>query len=113
MKKVLIRIVYTLVAVFIAVVIVATLSTGGNSSKGPIENIMANIGDFFDNMEHKWIMHDRTNKRESKLKWLQPYFKDKNLLVHPGKILLGVFDNDTKENFECIVNLEDTLKTTF
>ena len=58
-------------------------------------------------------MHDRTHKRESKLKWLQPYFKDKNRILHPDRILLGVYDNDTKENFESIVNLEDTLKTTF
>ncbi len=112
-RKVPFRVISALLAILIATFLVFALSSGGDSSKGPIENAMANIGEFFNNMELKLNMRSRTNKRENKLTWLKPYFKDKNLVNHPGKVLLGVYDNETKENFESIVNLEDSLHTAF
>ncbi len=74
---------------------------------------MAYTGDVVKTVEQKLIVENREDKREDKLQWLRPYFENKKLLEHPSKILLGAFDNDTKENFESIVGLEDSLKTTF
>jgi len=112
-KRVPLRIISALAAILIAMVLVSVLSSGGNSSKGPIENFMANTGEFINNVEQKMNMRNRTNKRENKLKWFKPYAHDKNLVTHPDKVLFGVYDNETKENFESIIALEDSLHTTF
>jgi hypothetical protein len=113
MKHVTFRIVSTLAAIIISSLIVYALSHAGKSTKGPIENAISYTGDVVQHIEQKMIVESREEKRSNKLQWLKPYFENKKLLLHPGKILMGAFDNNTKESFESIISLEDSLKTTF
>ena len=113
MKKVVFRILSTLIALGIASVIIYVLSHAGKSTKGPIETAMTYTGDAVKHMEESLIMDKRSDKREDKLQWLQPYYNDKKLLVNPDRVLFGAFDNDTREGYESIIALEDSLKTTF
>ena len=112
-KKIVFRVGYTLLAVGISSMIVYALSHAGNSSKGPIENAMSYTGDVVKNIEHEMIVEQRTDKREDKLKWFHAYLQNATLAAHPKKILLGAFDNEAKDNFEPVVDLEDSLKMTF
>ena len=112
-KHISFRIATTLLAIGISSLIVYALSHAGKSTKGPIENAMAYTGDVVKTMEQKLIVENREEKREDKLKWLIPYTASKRLLEHPNRILLGAFDNDTRDGYESIVALEDSLKTTF
>jgi len=112
-KKIVFRVGYTLLAVGISSMIVYALSHAGNSSKGPIENAMSYTGDVVKNIEHEMIVEQRTDKREDKLKWFHAYLQNATLAAHPKKILLGAFDNEAKDNFEPVVDLEDSLKITF
>ena len=112
-KKIVFRVGYTLLAVGISSMIVYALSHAGNSSKGPIENAMTYTGDVVKNIEHEMIVEQRTDKREDKLKWFHAYLQNATLAAHPKKILLGAFDNEAKDNFEPVVDLEDSLKITF
>jgi glycosyl hydrolase family 26 len=113
MKNASLRIITTLVAIAISSLIVYALSHAGQSTKGPIENAMTYTGDVVKDIEQKIIVESRPEKRSDKLQWLKPYFQNRNLLLHPNKILLGAFDNEAKESYEPIVSLEDSLKTTF
>lgn len=113
MKHISFRIISTLVAITISSLIVYALSHAGNSTKGPIENAINYTGDVVQNIEQKLIAEQREDKREDKLKWLKPYAGSKKQLLNPGRILLGAFDNETKESYEPIVALEDSLHTTF
>ncbi len=112
-KKIVFRVGYTVLAIGISSMIVYALSHAGNSSKGPIENAMSYTGDVVKNIEHEMIVEQRTDKREDKLKWFHAYLQNATLAAHPKKILLGAFDNEAKDNFEPVVNLEDSLKMTF
>ena len=113
MKNVTFRIITTLVAIAISSLIVYALSHAGQSTKGPIENVITYTGDVVKDIEHKIIQESRPEKRADKLQWLKPYLQSKSLLTHPSKILLGAFDNEARESFEPVVGLEDSLKTTF
>ena len=113
MKRVSFRILTTLLAIGIASLIIYALSHAGKSSKGPIENAMTYTGEVVKDIEQKLIVEQRGEKREDKLKWLNEYAASKKLLIHPTKMLFGAFDNNTKDGFESIVSLEDSLQTTF
>jgi beta-mannanase len=113
MKSATFRIISTTLAIIISSLIVYALSHAGKSSKGPIENVMSYTGEAVQNIEKKLIVEAREEKREDKLQWLKPYFDSKKLLLHPPKILLGAFDNETNDSYEPIVALEDSLKMTF
>jgi glycosyl hydrolase family 26 len=113
MKSATFRIIACLIAIIISSMIVLGLSHAGQSTKGPIENVMSYTGEVVKDLEQKLIVEQREEKRSDKLQWLKPYTESRKMLKSPGKILLGAFDNETTEDFESIVNLEDSLKTTF
>ena len=113
MKIVRFRVVTTVLAVTIATVIVLVLAHSGSTMKGPIENAVSYSGEVVQKIEKNLITEERTDKREDRLKWLQPYLQNKNLFTNPDRILLGAFDNEAKESYESIVSIEDSLKTTF
>ncbi len=113
MKSATFRIISTLLAIGISSLIVYALSHAGKSTKGPIENVMIYTGEAVKDFEQKAIVEQREEKREDKLKWFQPYTLSRKMLEHPGKILLGAYDNETSESYESIVTLEDSLKTAF
>lgn len=112
MKHISFRIISTLVAIIIASLIVYLLSHAGKTTKGPIENAITYTGDVVKTIEKKLIVESRPEKREDKLKWLKPYTDTIRLLKQPGRVLLGAFDNESGDDFESIISLEDSLKTT-
>ncbi len=101
------------VALTISTLIVFALSHAGKSTKGPIEDAITYTGEAVKQIEQKLIIEDREEKREDKLAWLKPYAANRKLLTHPDRILLGAFDNQAREDYESVVGLEDSLKTTF
>lgn len=107
------RILSTLVAIGIAILIILFLSYIGRKSKGPLEDIVTNAGEAVQKVEKNIIMDQREGKRADELQWFLPYKSDSALLRNPGKILLGAFDNENTESFESSINLEDTLGVTF
>ena len=113
MKPKRVRILYTLVAIAIAILIVLFLSYAGKKSKGPLENLVSNAGEAIQKVEQNIIIGKRKEKRSNKLQWLDSYKTNSALLLNPQKILLGAFDNKNFESYESTINLEDKLKTTF
>jgi hypothetical protein len=113
MKKLHIRIISTVIAVAISSVIVIALSYAGSATKMPIEIVLTNTGEMVKNMEEKLIVNKRVDTRAGMLNWFIPYTQNKQMLEQPAKILTGSYDNDSKESFERIISLEDSLKTTF
>ena len=105
------RITFISLAILLGIAIVYLLSIAGNKSKGPIENMLSNAEKSVQNIENSLLIENRVSARKQKLSWLKNY--DKNKLLNPDKILFGASDNSKKESFETIVNLEDSLETTF
>jgi len=108
-----VRLFSTLMALGLGVILVIVLSFMGKESRGPLENLFSLTSETVGKVENKMIIAAREDKRENRLKWLQPYFTNRSLLLNPPKILLGAFDNNTKESFESVIDLEDSLRTTF
>jgi beta-mannanase len=113
MRSATMRIISTILAIIISSLIVYALSHAGRESKGPIETAMVATGEMVKDIEKKLIVEQREEKREDKLAWFKPYTTSKKMLLKPGKILLGAFDNEMKESFERMVALEDSIRTTF
>jgi beta-mannanase len=107
------RIISILIALLIAIAIILFLSYAGKKSKGPIEDLVTGAGEAVQKVEQDIIISQREDKRADRLSWFKAYNDDSILLHNPAKILFGAFDNQNKESFESIINLEDTLKTTF
>ena len=113
MKRKASRIVFTVLAISLGVGIVLALSFAGKESKGPIDNLLTSAGTVVKEVEQNLIIEQREVKRADKLEWFVPYKNNPALLKRPKLILMGAFDNRTKESFEAITALEDSLKTTF
>lgn len=113
MKAKSIRIGITLLAVLIAVGIVTALSILGNKGKGPIENILSTTGETISKMESDYILQNREQRRSDQLKWAKKYIQNRALLKNPDRILIGAFDNRSNENFESVIQLEDSLHIDF
>ena len=113
MKRIIFRVGAVAIAAIIATLMVLGLNRAGRTGKGPIENAMTYTGDAVTTFEHKIITEQREEKREDKLKWLAKYKTSTKELLRTEKILVGAYDNESDESFQGIVDLEDTLKTTF
>ena len=107
------RILYTLIALVLGVGIVLALTMAGEKTKGPIEQILTTASTAVAKVEDKIILEEKTDKRSDKLKWLQKLTADKYWYKHSKAIFLGAFDNNTEQSFQPIIDLEDTLHTTF
>ena len=107
------RIFYTIMAIILGICIVLALSFAGNKTHGPLENLLIKLSSFVYNEENFFIIQQRNNKRADKLSWLKSYKLNPALLKNPKIILLGAYDNQTTESFESVINLEDSLRTTF
>lgn len=74
---------------------------------------MDEASDVVTKFENKIILEERETKRSDKLQWLGAYKQDRKKLVHSDKILFGAHDNNAVTDFQPVVDLEDTLHTTF
>ncbi|MFH1296788.1 MAG: glycosyl hydrolase [Bacteroidota bacterium] len=107
------RIAATIAAIVLGILIVIVIVFAGDKSRGPLENLFTGMGDMVKNIEHYFILQKRENKRANKLDWFSAYKQNLDSLKNPSVILLGTYDNETTESFESIINLEDSLHTTF
>jgi len=110
-KEAIYRIGFISLAILLGMGIVYILSIAGNKSKGPIENFLDSVQQGVQNIENSLLIEDRVYKRKSKLLWLEKYNIEE--LRNPTEILMGASDNSKKESYETILNLEDSLNTTF
>ena len=107
------RIILIALAFVLGILFVYVLSIAGSGSKGPVQNALNGISDKIMSIENDYIFRKRTKKRKQKLEDYNLIRNDINALKNPEIILLGASDNIENESFEAIVNLEDSLKTTF
>lgn len=112
MKTILFRIATTLAAIISGVVLVSGMTLIGDKGAGPIDDLMGTIGDKVAAIEQELILNDRENSRAKSLKWFDAYRKDTSLLLHPKKILLGAYDNKAIENFESLIQFEQSIQST-
>lgn len=113
MKKIVFRIIISIVAVALGVGLVVGLSYVGNKSKGPVSDVLEITGNAVETVEEKMALQPRQEKRSDKLAWFEEYRNNKKKLLQPERMLLGAFDDQSKGNFKSIIYLEDTLQTTF
>ncbi len=107
------RVFYLITAVAAGSGLIYVLSIAGNGMKGPLENLMVQTTEAVHDVEQHAILEQREDKRSDKLEWFKPMIENVEKLKHPTTMLFGASDSYSKESFESIINLEDSLKTTF
>ena len=107
------RIFTTLGAIVLGIALVALIVFAGDKTRGPLENLFTSMSDMVRKIEKHFILQKREGIRKGKLAWFTAYKSNLDSLKHPKTILLGAFDNNTTESFASIIDLEDTLKTSF
>src|SRR5258708_31824178 len=113
MKTKTVRISIVVVAFLFGLGLVWLLSKAGDKVRGPLEDLFSFTEETVNSVEKNLILDQRKDKRANKLQWIQGYVKNAERLKDPDKILLGAYDNNTAKTFENIINLEDSLHTTF
>ncbi len=112
-KSKLIRMLYVLTSLALGVGLVYGLSLAGTQTQGPVETVLNKATDVVARVEQNMILEKREEKRVDKLQWLQAYKTGKIKLTAPDRMLFGAFDNKAVSDFQPLINLEDTLRTTF
>lgn len=107
------RISVVIAAFGFGITIVWFLSKAGDKVRGPLEDFFSFTEQTVNSVEKNLILDQRKDKRANKLRWIQGYVKNPNRLRDPDRILFGAYDNNTVKSFENIINLEDSLGTTF
>jgi len=107
------RIFYTLAALLLGIGIILVISFAGSKSRGPLENLFFHAGATVNEVEQNLIIDNRKHKRTDQLRWFNVIKSNPALLRNPQVILFGAYDNQTRESFESIISLEDSLHTTF
>ncbi len=100
-------------AIVFGVLLISAFTLFGNKSKGPIEDFFVRTGSYITSIEGYFIHKSNTKRRSKKMGWFSEYRKDISKLLHPEKILMGAYDNQNKENFQPIIQLENALHTEF
>lgn len=104
------RILVTFFAIGLGILLIYGLTSIGDRSKGPLEDIFLSAGDLVTDAEH-YLMNEKM-QRYKKLDW---FSKARNVdkLKEPKLMLLGAFDNQAQQDFQSIIELENVLETTF
>lgn len=107
------RLLYFSSAIIIGFVITYGISSISEKTKGPLTTSFDMLGNFMYKVEHKIVLDRRKSQRIDKLKWFSEYRKNKEKLINPDFLLLGASDASKKNSYENIIDLEDSLNTTF
>ncbi|MCX6249659.1 MAG: hypothetical protein NTX61_02800 [Bacteroidetes bacterium] len=107
------RIFFTILAIGLGILVVVVLSFIGGRSRGPLEGFFSEAGSVVQDVESKVMIQQRIHKRSDHLDWFGKYKADIRQMKNPQILLLGTYDNQTKESFEPIIDFEDSLHTTF
>ncbi len=113
MNTKLIRLTSTIAAIALGVFLINAFTLLGNKSKGPIEDLFVQTGSYITSIEGYFINKSNKKKRSKSMRWLNVYKKDISQLKNPDRILLGAYDNQSKENFQPVIQLENSLNTQF
>jgi beta-mannanase len=111
-KKTSKRLFNVVLALALGYFIVYGLSAVSKSSKGPLAGFLENAGNMVKDFEHDNILGKREKNRGKKLEWFNDQRNNKFALLKTKNILFGASD-DSKESYENIINLEDSLALTF
>lgn len=110
MKNTAYRIVFTLSAFLLAILIIITFTFLGKNSIGPLEDFFIQIGSKVMDIENSILLSKREPVRTKELDWFDKYRKNKSLLIQPDTVFLGIYDNHYQKSFENILTLENTLQ---
>jgi hypothetical protein len=105
-----VRIASTFGAIALGVVLINFLTRIGNKSKGPIEDFFDKAGSVIS--EAEYILMKEKAKRHKTLEWFAPY-RTTQALRDPQHMLLGAFDNQSRNDFQTVVQLENMMQTNF
>jgi len=107
------RFIYFLSALVIGFIITFGILQLSDKTKGPLTTMFDELSGLIYKVEHKVVLDRRQHQRIDKLKWFAKYRNDKEKLINPDFLLLGASDASRKDSYENIINLEDSLDTTF
>lgn len=107
------RILYVIIALILGFLIVMAIATISKDTAGPIGSLLNKTTDIIGGIEENAILKQRENRRAEKLNWFTAIRDDKSNLINSKIILLGASDNTQIDSYEKIIDLEDSLHTTF
>ena len=110
MKKKSTRIISTLIAVALGVLLILLFTLIGENSKGPLEDFLVKTGTYINDLDDEYVTKRNSKKRAKSMKWFEKYRTNLDSLKNPTKILLGAFDNNTEVSFQAVMNIEDSLQ---
>ena len=110
MKKKSTRIISTLIAISLGVLLILIFTLVGENSKGPIEDFLVKTGSYVNDLDNEYITKRNTKKRAKSMQWFDIYRTHIDSLKRPNKLLLGAFDNNTENSFQPILNIEDSIQ---
>lgn len=96
--------------VFLFFVVLTQLS---RKSEGPIARVLTDIGIALSHFEKSVTDLFRGPGRRAELSWFEVIRNDRQNLKNPSTILLGAYDGRIPKTLEGVVELEETLGTTF
>ena len=111
MKKNIFRIGSIVLAIVLGIALILLATFAGSASRGPLEDVFVKIGAYITTIDSKLMK--RSKGRAKKLKWFEPIRKNPDSLRNPGQVLLGAYDNNTRETYEPIIELEEAIDTVF
>ncbi len=89
------------------------LTAFSSESAGPIGMALDRAGTVMGSLEHLVRTRIRGSHRNDALKWFAPIREDAERLRHPGAFMLGAYDAGLPGSLDGVVELEQTLGTTF
>ena len=102
-----------LTAFAIGILIFLLLTWMGKKNKGPLDDLLMTAENKISQMEKNVLGRDERKTRSAALNWLHKYRANKTMFGTLDTILLGAFDDNTAESYESIIDLEDSIHTTF
>jgi hypothetical protein len=113
MKKIITRFAVVFGAIIIGLTLVYLLAFLGEKSSGPAENFLRTLNQSVFDFEEEFILKNKSQTRAQRLEWLKPSIRNRDSLVNPSQFLLGAYDNQVDISLQPIIELEDSLRTTF
>lgn len=113
MKKILTRFAVVFTAIVLGLTLVYLLAFLGDKSSGPAENFLKSLNQSVFEWEEEYILKNKSQTRAQRLEWLSASLRNKDSLQQLDQFLLGAYDNQVDISFQPIIDLEDSLRTTF
>lgn len=89
------------------------LTSLGSATEGPLSSTLARIGAATAGLEQRMLQRIKGPGRRARLEWLAPIARDAERLRQPPRLLLGAYDSGIPGTLQGVLDLEDSLHTTF